>query len=395
MLKKSVLGFAGLLLSAFAWGQGINFQHGTWAEAKALAAKENKFIFVDAYAEWCGPCKWLSAEIFPQEPVGEFFNKNYISFKIDAEKGEGVDFAKEFGIAAYPTLFYFNPKGELVHRTVGALDADKLVAAGGDALDPEKQLYTLKKRYEGGERGTDFLLNCAKAFFSGAETEMGGIASEEYFKLLPKDKWISADNFDLILNSPAEPDSEMFKYVLENRKAWETALGDDKDKVGQYVDYVLLMPIYQAMFSQDKKVFEEAKAVINKTVSGDDAKRLNAKADYYFYMQQGISNKTIKYIAPYFDNYCNDLYEFNEVSWAVYEASNAKSILTKALSWINKSVAIEEVYYNTDTKAALLYKLKKYTEAAEWAEKAIALGEASEMDVTGTKQLLEEINKHK
>ena len=43
---------------------GINFFKGTFKEAKALAAKEHKIIFMDAYTSWCGPCKRMAKNVF-------------------------------------------------------------------------------------------------------------------------------------------------------------------------------------------------------------------------------------------------------------------------------------------------------------------------------------------
>lgn len=37
--------------------QGIQFADLTWQDALKKAKKENKIIFVDIYATWCGPCK--------------------------------------------------------------------------------------------------------------------------------------------------------------------------------------------------------------------------------------------------------------------------------------------------------------------------------------------------
>ena len=45
-------------------GQGIDFFHGTWEEALEKATAEEKPIFVDAYAVWCGPCKRMAREVF-------------------------------------------------------------------------------------------------------------------------------------------------------------------------------------------------------------------------------------------------------------------------------------------------------------------------------------------
>ena len=70
--------------------QGIEFFHGTWAEALEKAKSEERLIFVDAFAAWCGPCKRMAAQTFPDPKAGEFFNANFINLKIDMEKPENA-----------------------------------------------------------------------------------------------------------------------------------------------------------------------------------------------------------------------------------------------------------------------------------------------------------------
>src|SRR5690554_7882772 len=70
---------------------GIFFESLTFEEAIQKAKKENKLIFLDAYAVWCGPCKLMDRTTFKSEKVGALFNENFINIKIDMEKGEGVD----------------------------------------------------------------------------------------------------------------------------------------------------------------------------------------------------------------------------------------------------------------------------------------------------------------
>lgn len=124
-----------LVLSCLAWAaqlqaQGIDFFHGTWEEAKAKAKAENKLLFVDTYASWCGPCKWMAANAFPDASVGEHFNKYFINVKMDMEKGEGPSFAQKYPVSAYPTLMFINGDGKKMHEEVGAQDAAGLLEIG-------------------------------------------------------------------------------------------------------------------------------------------------------------------------------------------------------------------------------------------------------------------------
>jgi thiol:disulfide interchange protein len=120
--------FSGILNTATA--QGIEFFHGTFAEAKAKAAEENKLIFVDAYAQWCGPCKWMAANTFTDREVGKYFNENFICVKMDMEKGEGRILASAWRIKAYPTLLFFDSDGKEVNRVLGAKQKEEFIKLG-------------------------------------------------------------------------------------------------------------------------------------------------------------------------------------------------------------------------------------------------------------------------
>jgi thiol:disulfide interchange protein len=113
---------------------GIKFFQGTWKEALAQAAKEDKPVFVDAFTVWCGPCKYMAANVFTVDSVGEYYNKNFINYKFDMEKGEGPSFASEYRITAYPTLRYSKSKGKVIHRVMGAKQPDQFIQDGKRAM---------------------------------------------------------------------------------------------------------------------------------------------------------------------------------------------------------------------------------------------------------------------
>lgn len=110
-------------------GPGISFEKMTFEKAKKEAKKSGKLIFIDAYTDWCGPCKRMAATSFQDPSVGEVFNKNFINLKIEMEKSEeGPEIARQYGVRAYPTLLIVDGDGRLVKQSIGMKSSDQLIA---------------------------------------------------------------------------------------------------------------------------------------------------------------------------------------------------------------------------------------------------------------------------
>ncbi len=115
---------------------GIDFNHdATFDELLAQAKVENKLIFVDAYATWCGPCKMMERQVFNKASVGDFFNTNFINLKLDVEKGEGPDLARRYGVRAMPTYLFIDGDGNVVHTAMGAMPEGRFLHLGQAALE--------------------------------------------------------------------------------------------------------------------------------------------------------------------------------------------------------------------------------------------------------------------
>jgi len=118
-----------LPLTLRAEGAGIQFFQGTFDEAKAKAKAEHKFLFVDAYVSWCGPCKTMDREVYTDPKVGGYFVQKFVAIRVDMEKGEGPALAKRLhSIDGYPSLIFLTPDGYMNKTVLGSRSAEDFLA---------------------------------------------------------------------------------------------------------------------------------------------------------------------------------------------------------------------------------------------------------------------------
>ena len=120
-------------------GQGIVFIEEDWSKALTEAKTQKKWIFLDAYASWCGPCKLLKRETFPDKAAGGFFNKNFINVAVNMEKGDGPTLLEKYGVNAFPTLIIADGDGNMVTYTKGFMSPQELIQFGEYGLNKKNR----------------------------------------------------------------------------------------------------------------------------------------------------------------------------------------------------------------------------------------------------------------
>lgn len=216
-----VLTFA-FSISNFA--QGVEFHQGDWASVKAKAKEENKIIFIDFYTSWCGPCKGLVKNVFPLKEVGDFYNANFINYKIDAEKGEGPALAEKYGVKAYPTLMFVDAEGQFLHQQVGGANGNSLILLGQTALNPDK-------RYGNNLGRLEKETNLAEVPAQLKELKQNQLPYSDmyikYINSLKKRELYSQATFDLMTELSARTTTCFtFQYLLENKNQFEKVVGE-------------------------------------------------------------------------------------------------------------------------------------------------------------------------
>lgn len=362
------------------------FESETWEGILDQAAEKDRIIFIDAYTTWCGPCKWMAKNIFPDASVGAFYNKNFINVKIDMEKGFGKEVAKTYNVRQYPTYLFVDAKGELVHRGLGSMPAPKFIEVGKAAINPEKQYYTLQRKYEAGAPTKDVHFNYALAS-AQMRTRDASPLIDSY--LNRDDVKMSEDHSTILAYYGADyADSKAFNYFVENQDIFIKKY--DAEAVNAKVTNAITRKLYNG---EQLPSVQAAYDVIDQYLGGTKkAEQLKAAYKMEHYSRMDDSKNYAKAALDYFKKFDGDSNELNNVAWAFYENVDDKKLLKGGAKLACKSVELEKTSYNTDTLAALYYKIGKKRKARKWAKESIALAKANNLDASETERLLDKIN---
>ena len=89
--------------------------HVTDAEFQGTVLESDTPVFVDFWADWCGPCKMIAPVV---EELAEEFDGRFNFTKVDVDANPKV--AMQFGIRSIPTLLLFKD-GKVAEQIVGAV----------------------------------------------------------------------------------------------------------------------------------------------------------------------------------------------------------------------------------------------------------------------------------
>ena len=386
----------------------VDFKSMPLDDAIKLAKAENKNLFIDFYATWCGPCKWMDKNTFTDPAVVKYMDKHFISLKIDVESelGQSKDYAS-FNIRAMPTLIFLTSDGDMAYKKLGAQDAEGFLQLAERANDQSYQLAPLFQKYNTDQSAmTEQEMSNLLTVMADVEHEAYDVVWRQWRSELKQDQWLTPAVFPNLFVPKLSLDSPEANYLKNNPEL----AGDNlpEDQILSNVMKIVQTRFQVAASNNDKTGAKKAIQFAKSAVPGAAGQRLAAKFELTYYMMQQDYEGLAQSAAETFSGLQFDDTGFmNQVAWTIFENVDNPSLLTKTANWFadvevngtplkqltDKTYDDQQEakmhYMILDTLAAL--KLKAgHADGEKMAKAVISFAEKHGVDADGTTQLLEQ-----
>lgn len=78
------------------------------------ALESNSVVFIDFFANWCGPCKMMMPIV---EQLADEYKDKVAFYKVDVDEEE--ELASRFGVQSIPTFFVIKD-GKVANKVIGS-----------------------------------------------------------------------------------------------------------------------------------------------------------------------------------------------------------------------------------------------------------------------------------
>lgn len=203
---------------------GVKFEDKLLKEILDIAKARHKRVFVDCYTTWCGPCRKMANDVFPQKILGDYMNNAFVSVKIDMEKGEGVDLVKQWDIHSYPTFLVLDADGREQFRLMGYFEPQAMI----DTLNVillNNAPSVIEQRYEAGERNPELIIEYIAELRRDHKMNRLTTVVEEFCNSYPEVLLSDEKVFDIFCTYITNPYNASFLYAYRHRSEFIAKFG--------------------------------------------------------------------------------------------------------------------------------------------------------------------------
>lgn len=408
------------------WTTGLNLQ-----QLKEKAKQENKFIFLDCYTTWCGPCKAMDKQVYSNDTVGNFFNDKFISVRVQMDKTKNddafiqswykdADSLNKRYATGYPSFIFLSPQGNITDVSLGFKPANEFIKVAKAAIAPGKQYDDLNAKYiklvdeyNQGIKHYGEMPFMIRTSLKLGEQKFAKTLLDEHTNYVsglgPKERY-TKENIELWASFLLNQEGKRFEFFYKDADIINRVMGQ-KDYAERVVDRTIQSTVVRPFFEslpKGKEMYENLPVTLGQQAKtdydepdwnklyGKIQKKFNSKyakrnlivAKTFWYQKKNNFSAWLKYYPKSLEISGIDAW-INDNAWKIFLKVNDKNTLNEIIPWMKKAlVQYPKAFTFVDTYANLLYKVGRTKEAIRFEEKAINMA-ISESDKEGYRKTLE------
>lgn len=405
--------------------KGIKWTTGlSWQQIKQKAKAENKYIFLDCYTTWCGPCKIMDIQVYGNDSVGDYFNNRFIAVKAQMDKtkkdneevqrwyGDVAAINDEYHVNAYPTFIFLSPQGIIIEKQMGFKGVQDFIALAQNAIvpgkiynDPYADYYRFVSAYKSGKRDYNHyptMINISNKlnendFFNQLLKEFSS-----YISTLSRREKYTKERIEMWNQFTFPSNHSVFRFFYRDEKLIDKVM-KQKGFANRFVDktiqHEMVLPFFNdqnkntsivmsGMYLTGKGLssdtseadWDKLEQLIQKKYNQTYAERNVVKARVEWYNRHRNWPSYAEYALVLLNKYWSlDLdgpYQVNSFAWKAFMYSSDREIINGYIQWMDKVVKrIPDFAAALDTYANLLHKAGRTREGIQWETKAMNLVE--------------------
>lgn len=441
MLRRTFLSFIGLLgIFCSAYAQSIDFKYASLAEAREVSKEGEKLVFVDFYADWCGPCKAMENTVFTKAEVGNVFNNDFINFKIDSDLEAGRELVRQYGIQEFPTYLFVNSEGEVVHKIIGFQSVRNLLMEAGKAKRKFEDFVPIKhldSAYENGNDDVTFLYEYLKrkSYEEGSQPKVlakylevvseSELQTEKVLSLISdnvtsvssKGFYVLAESLTRFMKLTESQQKSVLRGISNSKKlTFKEAVENKDDELFNVLIDAVHATSYsmQAAFAEERQFrYDYAKLTRNfkhfKLIAQEEATQIMGRSldDFQEHTkntieafkatakEKGISESSGRYqmMLAGLENGASKAasFQLNDFARGYYEMATDDMDFKNAITWSAFAIKLDETTANWETYAFLLKKVGRSRDAKKAMKQAMKMAKKNNLETDSLKEAFKNI----